>query len=166
MKLTANAVPIEKASRGGSPARSSTPKTMSIRRSRLGPSGIPIAESRAISRWVCMVARHERAIDAEVLGPVGGVRVGKVHLRDHRVEHEDEELLAVAHVGVERRRRDAEVGGQLAQAERLEAVAVDQVDRRVEDLLPGQRDALGPLGPPRQGEIVAGGVVRFGTGSP
>ena len=62
-------------------------------------------------------------------------------LGDEDVDHSVEDVLLVVHVVVERHRLYAERFGEVAHAERLEPLAVGEVDGGAQDALPAQREA-------------------------
>ena len=68
-----------------------------------------------------------------------GVQDGAADLADHGVGDAVEQVLLVAHVVVERHRVEAQLLGELAHAERLDAFPVSELDRGYEQAFPAQR---------------------------
>src|SRR4051794_8012348 len=79
-------------------------------------------------------ALHQAA-DLLLPGPLEGVRLS---LGNRGVDHRVEQLVLAAEVAVQRHGADAEVVGEAAHAERLEPVAVEQLERGGGDLLRGE----------------------------
>src|SRR5690606_13842856 len=78
--------------------------------------------------------------------------VGDVHVGADAVDGEVEELLLAGDVVVERHRGDADLVGEPTHGDRTDAVALDQRQRRLEDLLARER-------------YTTYGVVALGKGS-
>jgi len=71
--------------------------------------------------------------------PVGRIRLGDLDLGGDLVDHELEQLVAAGHVRVQRRRTGAQILGDPPGADRVQAVPVEDPDRRGDDSFPGQR---------------------------
>jgi hypothetical protein len=80
--------------------------------------------------------------------PVLGIERRQLNLPDDPVEDEQEQLLLVADVPVERGRRSAELLRDAAHARGLEALAVDHSERGVDDRVAAERRARCRAVPP------------------
>jgi hypothetical protein len=80
----------------------------------------------------------------ELLAPAWRVGVRDLLLADHVVEHQVQQAVLAADVPVQRGGPGAQLFGEPAHAERREALAVKEVDRRDHDRLPADRLAPAP----------------------
>jgi len=78
-------------------------------------------------------------VGPELILPVGRVRLGDLDLACDPVDHELQELIAAGHVRIQRRRPGAQILGDPPGADRVQAVPVEDRDRRGNDPFPGQR---------------------------
>jgi phospholipase C len=95
----------------------------------------------------------------ELILPAGRIRLGDLDLARDPVDHQLEQLVAAGHVRVQRRRSRAEILGDPPGADRVQAVPVEDRDRRGDDPLPGQRLLDRPAAArllPRQGGHLGG----------
>jgi hypothetical protein len=67
---------------------------------------------------------------------------GRLDLGEDQVDHAVEQVAAVGHVVVQRHRLDAELLGQLAHRQLLDAARVGQRDRGAQHALTAERGAL------------------------
>jgi hypothetical protein len=97
------------------------------------------------------------------LAPAGQPRIGQPDLAQHVVDQQHEQLVAAVHVAVQGGAAGAEAGRQAPDRERVEALAVHQVERFEQD--PLERQPVLARAPPRQPFFV-GRPPRLAAGRP
>ena len=134
------------ASRSSKPAPSNTASMRSVAWAMLGPRNVaPTSRSSRETIHGCrsvvertLWAKRRAASRQSSAPPPGALGTRYLQLAVDLVDDELDELVAAGDVPVEGRGPDPQPGGELAHAQRVDALGVEQAERFGDDLLPGE----------------------------